>query len=153
MGKYKRHAIPENGDSSLSPAMDVIVQQCLNAILKTLLIFFILAASLAIPTRIELSLPESTSGVKASPDKRLVVTYRLQANLPEITLNAQTLKGLEFLGPAMKSLSGNEKTPVDIQIDRGVPYQDVIALIDTVRDAGFPKFSLLTLPRKSSPTQ
>lgn len=141
MRKVKRHEIPENGGINMTPLMDVIFQ---------LLVFFVLTSSLARPTQIELKLPESTSGVKAAPDKRLVVTYRLQADQPEITLNEQALTSLELLGPAMQSLAGDEKTPVDIQIDKGVPYQNVIAVMDTVRDAGFAKFSLLTLARKST---
>lgn len=141
MLKVKRHEIPENNGINMTPLMDVIFQ---------LLVFFVLTSSLARPTQIELNLPESTSGVKAAPDERLVVTYRLQADQPEITLNAQPLESLDLLGPAMNSVAGGEKMPVDIQIDRSVPYQNVVAVIDTVRDAGFAKFSLLTLARTTS---
>jgi len=142
MLKVRRHEIPENNGLNMTPLMDIIFQ---------LLVFFVLTSSLARPTQIELNLPESSSGVKAAPDKRLVVTYRLQADQPEITLNARPMESLESLGPEMQSLVGDEKIPVDIQIDRGVPYQNVVAVIDAVRDAGFARFSLLTLARKSTP--
>ena len=140
MLKLKRHEIPGNDGLNMTPMMDVVFQ---------LLIFFILTASIATPTQIEIQLPESTSGVKASPDKRAVVTYRPNGGKPVITLNAQPVDNLDILGRMMRQMAaGKPKTPpVDIQIDRTVSYQEVIALIDTVRDAGFLKFSLFTLAK------
>jgi biopolymer transport protein ExbD len=41
---------------------------------------------------------------------------------------------------------------VDILIDKTVPYQNVISLMDSVRDGGFPRFSLLTLSPARSGT-
>lgn len=139
MSRLKRHEIPENGAINMTPMLDVIFQ---------LLIFFMLTSSLVRPTQIELRLPDSTSGTKAADVKTLVVTYCLKESRPEITLNSQSLSDLDQLGAAMRQLAaGAERPPVDIQIDKTVPYQDVIAVMDTVRDAGFPKFSLLTLAK------
>jgi len=140
MLKLKRHEIPGNDGLNMTPMMDVVFQ---------LLVFFILTASIATPTQIEIQLPESTSGVKASPDKRAIVTYRPNGDKPLITLNAQPVDNLDLLGRMMRKMAvGRSKTPpVDIQIDRSVPYQEVVALIDTVRDAGFLKFSLYTLAK------
>jgi len=140
MLKLKRHEIPESGRINMTPMIDVVFQ---------LLIFFILTASIATPNQIEIQLPESTSGVKASSAKRVVVTYQPNGDKPLITLNAQPVDSLDRLGRMLtKMAAGRSKTPpVDIQIDRTVPYQDVVALIDTVRDAGFLKFSLFTLAK------
>lgn len=139
MAKLKRHEIPENTGINMTPMMDVIFQ---------LLIFFVLTSSIVRPNQIELELPKSTSGVKALNEQTLVITYRLHETRPVITLNKKPIDSLDHLGMAMKQTgAGGGKTPVDIQIDRTVPYQDVIALMDTVRDAGFPKFSLLTLAK------
>jgi biopolymer transport protein ExbD len=58
------------------------------------------------------------------------------------------MASLDKLGEALKQMSGPAAIqPVDIQIDKAVPYQDVVAVMDAVRDAGFPKFSLLTLAK------
>jgi biopolymer transport protein ExbD len=58
------------------------------------------------------------------------------------------MASLDKLGEALRQMSGPAaKQPVDIQIDKAVPYQDVVAVMDAVRDAGFPKFSLLTLAK------
>lgn len=147
MAKRRRHVIPDRTDMN---AMDAIFQQCLNAILKTLLIFFILAASLAIPNRIEMSLPESTTGTKAADKQKLVVSYILQGAHALIALNDSPVTSLAELTTRMKSEhTGANVLPVDIRIEKTVPYQDVIAVMDSVRDAGYPKFSLLTLASKT----
>lgn len=139
MARLKRHEIPENTSINMTPMMDVIFQ---------LLVFFVLSSSVTKPTQIEMQLPESTSGVKTGVEERMVITYRLDGDKPEITLNAQQMASLEKLGEALQKMAGPaSKQPVDIQISKSVPYQDVVAVMDTVRDAGFPKFSLLTLAK------
>lgn len=136
MAKLKRHEIPESRDINTTPMMDVIFQ---------LLVFFVLTSSLVKPTQIELNLPDSTSGTKATNDKTIVVSYQLRAGRPQITLDDQTLASLDELQARMKSRLGAKPAPVDIRIEKTVPYQEVIAVMDSVRDAGYPKFSLLTL--------
>jgi biopolymer transport protein ExbD len=142
--KLKRHEIPENDSINMTPMMDVIFQ---------LLVFFVLSSSITKPTQIELQLPDSTSGVKSANEERLVITYRMKDAQPEITLNSQIMASLDKLGEALRQMSGPAaKQPVDIQIDKAVPYQDVVAVMDAVRDAGFPKFSLLTLAKSRTGT-
>lgn len=133
------HELPENHGINLTPLIDVIFQ---------LLIFFMLASTLIKPNMIELDLPESTSGVKNQEPDLIAVTYRRLGDKAEITLNRDALDNLGALAEGLRKLRrpGDEAMHrVDIQIDREVSYQDVIAVIDTVRDAGFPRFSLQTL--------
>jgi biopolymer transport protein ExbD len=126
--------------------MDVIFQ---------LLIFFVLTSSLTKPTQIELNLPDSTSGTKATSEKTIIVAYQLRDGRPSITLDNQPVASLDELETRMKArTTASAPCPVDIRIEKTVPYQDVIAVMDSVRDAGYPKFSLLTLARqqmKSNP--
>ncbi|MBM4143179.1 MAG: biopolymer transporter ExbD [Lentisphaerae bacterium] len=135
----KRHEIPENTSINITPLLDVIFQ---------LLVFFVLTSSLVRPTQIELQLPESTTGVKTPDTQGLVISYRMEGDKPAITLNAEPLADVDALVPALRVLRGDPQKPqarLDIQIDRAVPYQDVIRLMDAARDTGFPKFSLQTL--------
>jgi biopolymer transport protein ExbD len=135
----KRHEIPEDTSINMTPLMDVIFQ---------LLVFFVLTSSLVRPTQIELQLPESTTGVKAPDSLGLVICYRMDGQKPAITLNAEPLADVNSLVPALRVLRGDPQKPqarLDIQIDRAVPYQDVVRLMDAARDTGFPKFSLQTL--------
>ena len=141
MARLKRHEIPESRDINMTPMMDIIFQ---------LLIFFVLTSSLTKPTQIELNLPDSTSGAKATSEKTLVVAYQLHDGQPLITLDNQKVSGLDELTARMKAqVAAAVSCPVDIRIEKTIPYQDVIAVMDAVRDAGCPKFSLLTLARQN----
>jgi len=140
----KRHEIPDNTAINITPLLDVIFQ---------LLVFFVLTSSLVRPTQIELQLPESTSGVKTPDVQGLVICYRMDGQSPVITLNAEPVADVASLAPALRILRGDPQNPqarLDIQIDRAVPYQDVVRLMDTARDTGFPKFSLQTLAAGSA---
>ena len=142
MAKLKRHEIPESRDINMTPMMDVIFQ---------LLIFFVLTSSLVKPTQIELILPDSTSGTKSTPEKTRIVSYQFRDGRPLISLGDQLVASLDELETKMKSLAaGAPPCPVDIRIEKTVPYQDVIALMDSLRDAGYPKFSLLTLSKQKT---
>lgn len=140
------HEIPKNQGINITPLIDIVFQ---------LLIFFMVASSLVKPNQIELHLPTSTSGTKSQEQAdALTVTYRLVEGEPRITLNDRSLESLEALHKAMPRLqgvNGDAAQPVDVLIDRTVPYEEVIALLDTVRDAGYPRFSLLTLAPGSGP--
>ena len=131
------HEIPRNEGINITPLIDVVFQ---------LLIFFMVASSLVKPNQIELDLPESTSGTKAVDQTVLAVTYRIREGQPEVTLDNRPVADLVELNDALRQLeTDSDQPPVDIRIEETVPYQDVVSVIDAVRDAGFYKFSLLTL--------
>jgi len=135
----KRHEIPEDTGINITPLLDVIFQ---------LLVFFLLTSSLVRPTQIELQLPESTTGVKAPDTASMAIAYRMDGQTPLITLNAEPIADVDSLVQALTVLRGDPSKPqvrLDIQIDKLVPYQDVVRLMDLARDTGFPKFSLQTL--------
>jgi len=133
------HEIPENSGINMVPLIDTVMQ---------LLIFLMLTSGLARPNQIEVNLPTSSSGVKSQDNQVLAVGYRLRDTGPEITLNDRPVEGLAGLAEAMnefKPAADAEAPRVDLLIEKTVPYQDVVDLMDTVRDAGFARFSLLTL--------
>ena len=136
MARLKKHEIPDNTGINMTPLIDAVFQ---------LLLFFMLASSLTRPNKIELTLPESTSGVKAAPTTTLDVTYVVDNGQPVIALNGERLPSLQDLGMKMKQRETEGRDEVAIRIEKSVPYQDVVAVMDTVRDAGYPKFSLYTL--------
>jgi biopolymer transport protein ExbD len=143
MIRKSRHELPEDRPINMTPMIDVSFQ---------LILFFVLTSTIggvadsAKTKQIELNLPESATAEKAAETPVLVVTYRLVDGQPEIQLNDQPLVGLAALGGAMRTAAGQDRQPhVDVRIERTVPYQDVVAVMDSVRGAGFSKFSLLTL--------
>lgn len=138
MTSLTHHELPEDTSINITPLLDVIFQ---------LLVFFILTSSLVKPTQIEVQLPESTSGAKAEDSPQpLIVTCRLADGQPVLTLDEASFGSFAELGEALVARAGAAGSgPVDLRIDKTVSYQDVIRLLDTVRDSGFPKFSLHTL--------
>ena len=137
MSKLPKHEIPENTSINMTPMIDVVFQ---------LLLFFMLTSSMIRPNKIELDLPESSSGVRSDNPETIEVGYRIEAGMPQITLNGVRMADLAFLAVRMKALGQPDKTPeVVVRIDKTVPYQDVISVMDTIRDSGFPKFSLHTM--------
>lgn len=121
----------------MTPMIDVVFQ---------LILFFMLTSNMARPNQIELTLPESTSGVKAAEKQVLVVTCKATSGAIELRLNGTPVNGIESLGSAMQAIAEPKSQPqVDLRIDRDVPYHTFISLVDALRDSGYPKYSLLTL--------
>lgn len=70
------------------------------------------------------------------------LVYRIRENNAERTIN-----GTGELARALQTVlseSGENKPPVVIAADKNVMYNDVISMLDSVRQAGFDKVSLLT---------
>ncbi len=134
---FQRGREKEHLEINLVPLIDVMMQ---------LILFLMIMGTWNRANQIELTLPQSSSTVKSQEQQTMVVTYQLREGKPQVTCNGDSVASLETLGAAMKaSANGKEKPVVNVRIEKAVPYQDVIAVMDVVRDAGFPKFSLLTL--------
>lgn len=137
MARLKRHEISENTSINMTPLLDVIFQ---------LIVFLVLTSSMVRPTQIEIRLPESTTAVKATDQMSLVISYRVVDGKPVLNLNSEPVVDLDRLAVLLRQRRGEGEQPrVDIQIDKSAAYEDVVRLMDTARDTGYPKFSLLTL--------
>ena len=143
--KSIHHEIPEHRSINITALIDVVFQ---------LLIFFMLASSLVKPNQIEIDLPTSSSGVKSQENQVLSVRYSVKDSVVSIWLNESSLESLDALRAAMgeyQTADGQTPPRVDLVIERTVPYQNLVDLMDAVREAGFGKFSLLTLAPGSIP--
>jgi biopolymer transport protein ExbD len=65
---------------------------------------------------------------------------------PTIQLNDKIITDLSQLKEQMKAagIDPAQKPRVDLRIEKNIPYADVVSVMDAVRGAGFPKFSLMT---------
>ena len=135
--RFKRHDIAPGSFVSLVPLIDVLLQ---------LIVFLLVMSAWSRANTVELTLPDSTSRVQQADQQAMVVTYQIQNGKPSITLNGQAVLNLDALPVALKALATpKEQSAVTVRIEKTVPYQDVISVMDVLRDSGFPKFSLLTL--------
>ena len=136
MRKEVRHELADDRSINMTPMIDVVFQ---------LILFFMLTSSLAHTREIAVDLPKSSSAT--TPDKKekqpLVVSYRLNGKRTDLRLNGKPIDGLGRLAAAMQKAAPPATGPkVDIQMDRQVRYQDVVKLMDAVREAGYTKMSL-----------
>ena len=93
---FKRHEVPPGTFVSLVPLIDVLM---------TLILFLMVMGSWDRSNQIQLTLPQSSSTVKASAKEVMVVTYQLQNGRASIMLDSQLVANLEALGPAQERVS------------------------------------------------
>jgi biopolymer transport protein ExbD len=144
--RNKVHELNDENHVDMTAMIDITFQ---------LILFFMLTSGLGKANQIELDLPESTSAGKGQTESAMVVSYAMINGKPTISLNSKTVDNLDQLRAAMKETGAdpNTKPRVDVRIEKNIPYSDVISVLDTVRGAGFPKFSLMTSAASAPPKQ
>ena len=132
------HELGEENSVDMTPMIDITFQ---------IILFFMLTAGLGkAASQIELDLPQSASAATGQTESALVVAYTMMPGRPTISLHDKVVTDLSQLKEAMRAagIDPSQKPRVDVRIEKNIPYQDVISVLDAVRGAGFPKFSLMT---------
>lgn len=132
------HELGEENSVDMTPMIDITFQ---------IILFFMLTAGLGkAASQIELDLPKSSSATTGQQDSALVVAYSMINGKPTIQLNDKIITDLSQLKEQMKAagIDPAQKPRVDLRIEKNIPYADVVSVMDAVRGAGFPKFSLMT---------
>jgi TonB system transport protein ExbD (group 1) len=110
-------------------------------VMLVLLIIFMVAAPLA-TVNVPLDLPVSSIQVQPEPQNPVVVS--LQSDLRVFVGEAEVERAV--LGITLSELlGGDHEARVFVRADKSVPYGDLMALMDTLREQGFQKVSLVTL--------
>jgi TonB system transport protein ExbD (group 1) len=111
-----------------------------------LLIIFMVAAPLA-TVNVPLDLPVSSA--QAHPDEQDPVVVSVQTDLRVFVGDAEVDRN--SVGEALdRALSGNHEARVFLRADKGVPYGDLMGVMDVLRKAGYDKVALVTLDQPGS---
>ncbi|TLD97292.1 biopolymer transporter ExbD [Helicobacter jaachi] len=117
----------ELSEINVTPFIDVML---------VLLIIFMVVAPM-ITSSVKLELPKSTAAQDS--EKKPIILF---INLEEISVNEEKVS-LQSLGALIDSKTkGDKQSIIYFYVDKAVPYERLVAIIDAVKVAGFHKIAL-----------
>jgi biopolymer transport protein ExbD len=130
----------DHGEDDLAETHEINVTPFIDVML-VLLIIFMVAAPLA-TVDVPVDLPVARKASQARPDKPLFVSVRSDLTL---ALGDKPV-AREKLGEALDAASkGDHEQRIFLRADKGVPYGDVMEVMNALRAAGYLKLALVGL--------
>jgi biopolymer transport protein ExbD len=132
----------DHGKDELSEVHEINVTPFIDVIL-VLLIIFMVAAPLA-TVDVAVDLPASSAQPQLRPEKPLFLTLR-----PDLSLSlGDAPVARDLLGAALSQATNGEKnTRIFLRADKGVPYGEVMEVMNLLRSTGFLKVALVGLEK------
>ena len=124
-------------DINVTPLVDVML---------VLLIIFMVTAPMLNNAGLEIDLPKAElPALDMTDDEQLILTMRPDRR---VQINDQaTLFELEEIGPRLRSIAeANPDRAVFVRADGGLPYRDLMRLLELARKSGMPRVGLVTDP-------
>ena len=133
-------------DDELAEAHEINVTPFIDVMLVLLIIFMVAAPLATVDVRVEL--PASTAQPQPRPDKPAFLT--VAADLGLALGDAPVSR--EGLGAALGAVTGGDREQrVFLRADKGVPYGEVMAVLNLLRGAGYLKIALVGLDVSQAP--
>jgi biopolymer transport protein ExbD len=130
----------DDDDDDFDEAHDINVTPFIDVML-VLLIIFMVAAPLS-TVDLPVDLPTATAIPDRKPDKPTYVT--IQADLA-VAINETPVKRLDLVR-SLDAMSANEKDQrILLRADRGVPYGELMDVLERLRLGGYSKIALVAL--------
>ncbi|SDN52275.1 outer membrane transport energization protein ExbD [Methylobacterium phyllostachyos] len=132
IGRDDADELTENAEINITPFIDVIL---------VLLIIFMVAAPLS-TVDVAVELPTSAAPVQPRPDKPIFVSVKSDLS---IALGEETV-ARPALGQALdQAAKGNKDERIFLRADKGVPYGELMQVLNLLRSAGYLKVGLVGL--------
>jgi len=134
----------DHGEDALTEVHEINVTPFIDVML-VLLIIFMVAAPLA-TVDIQVNLPAATAEPQPRPDKPLYITLRSDLS---ISVGNEPISR-DQLGVALEAeTKGDKDARIFLRADKGVPYGEVIEIMNLLRGSGFLKVALVGLEKVS----
>jgi biopolymer transport protein ExbD len=130
----------DHGTDELTEVHDINVVPFIDVML-VLLIIFMVAAPLA-TVDIAVNLPLSTAAPQQRPPKPVYITLKADGSL---ALGDDPISRDALADVLATATGGNKDERIFLRGDRAVPYGDVMALMNDLRNAGYLKIALVGL--------
>src|SRR5262245_44930905 len=145
-------SIAEGGlddDEEFAEAHEINVTPFIDVML-VLLIIFMVAAPLS-TVDLPVDLPSSTATPQKRPDKPLYVTIKSDL---AVALGETPVKRVELVRAIDATATGDQPDRdrrIFLRADRGVPYGELMDLMEILRTGGYTKVALVALEAASAP--
>jgi biopolymer transport protein ExbD len=130
----------DHGDETLSEIHEINVTPFIDVIL-VLLIIFMIAAPLA-TVDISVDLPSANAERAPRPDKPLFLTLKSDLS---VTLGNDAVDRATLATALDQAANGDKQQRVYLRADKAVPYGDLMALMNELRNAGYLHVALVGL--------
>ncbi|MEA2624165.1 MAG: biopolymer transport protein TolR [Candidatus Binatota bacterium] len=124
---------PESEDAitgiNVIPLVDIVL---------VLLIIFMMTASFIVAPAVKVQLPQMSKAEEPPPRS---LHFVVDAG-GGIFLNDKTVPAEQLMAVVQKEVAANPEVQVLVSADRGVPYGEVVRLLDLVRTGGVKKFAI-----------
>jgi biopolymer transport protein ExbD len=127
-------------DDEFGEAHDINVTPFIDVML-VLLIIFMVAAPLS-TVDLPVDLPTSTAIPRKKPDKPLYVT--IKADLA-VAIGETPVKRVDLIRALDATGEPDHDRRIFLRADRGVPYGELMDVLETLRAGGYPKIALVAL--------
>ncbi len=129
---------PEPQDAELAELAEINVTPFIDVMLVLLIIFMVVSPLATVDLRIDL--PAASAKSPPRPDKPIFLSLKPDRSL---YLGEQPV-ALPTLGARLDQASGGRRdTPLFFQADRQARYEDVMAVMDALRAAGYLQVGLV----------
>ena len=122
----------ESHEINVTPFIDVIL---------VLLIIFMVAAPLS-TVDVPVDLPTSTATPQKKPDKPTYVSIKPDLS---VFVGEEQVKRASLVSALDRTADGNKDRFVFLRADRGVPYGELMDVMEILRTGGYPKVKLVAV--------
>ena len=134
----------DHGEDALTEVHEINVTPFIDVML-VLLIIFMVAAPLA-TVDIQVNLPAATAEPQPRPDKPLYITLRSDLS---VSVGNEPISRDQLRVALEAETKGDKDARIFLRADKGVPYGEVIEIMNLLRGSGFLKVALVGLEKVS----